>query len=77
MLLTAFESATIHTLCTPPPAAPHPPKIAAYVIVGERGGGGAGGKTIVFESREFFWDLILWFYAVLSNYVWGAVYLLN
>ena len=52
MLLTAFESAMIHTLCTPPP--PNPPKIAAYVIVGEGRGGGLGVKTIVFESREFF-----------------------
>ena len=51
---------------------PLPPKIAAYVIVGE-----GGGAKRVYSKIEFFWDLILWFYAVLPNYVWGAVYLLN
>ena len=50
MLLTAFESAMIHTLCTPPP--PNPPKIAAYVIVGGRGGGGA--KRLYSKVESFF-----------------------
>ena len=51
MLLTAFESAMIHTLCTPPP--PTPQKLLHTLLL-ERGGEGGGAKRLYSKVEGFF-----------------------
>ena len=52
MLLTAFESAMIHTLCTPP--SPNPPKLLHTLLLERRGEGGGGAKRLYSKVESFF-----------------------
>ena len=55
MLLTAFESAMIHTLCTPPP--PTPQKLLHTLLL-ERGGEGGGGAKRLYSKVKSFFEIL-------------------